>query len=155
MRHVITVIGGSGFIGTNLCSLLHKNEVPFEIVDLRKSPIFPEKTKIADIRNEEALAAAVSGDTIVHLAAVHRDDVRDRSQYYLTNVEGTRNICRLAETRRINRIVFTSTVAVYGFAAPDTDEGGAINPFNDYGKSKFEGEEILRAWHRVDLILPH
>lgn len=143
---MITVIGGSGFIGTRLCQNLADRQVPFEIIDLKPSGRFPEKTKIADIRDYAALRDAVSGDKIVHLAAVHRDDVRDKSEYYTTNVEGTRNICRAAEEKGIDKIVFTSTVAVYGFAEPDTGEDGVINPFNDYGTSKYAGEGVLRDW---------
>jgi GlcNAc-P-P-Und epimerase len=143
---MITVIGGSGFIGTRLCQNLADRQVPFEIIDLKPSGRFPEKTRIADIRDYAALHDAVSGDKIIHLAAVHRDDVRDKSEYYTTNVDGTRNICRVAEEKGIGQIVFTSTVAVYGFAEPDTGEDGAINPFNDYGKSKYEGEGVLRDW---------
>lgn len=147
---MVTVIGGAGFIGTRLCQNLADQQVAFEIVDLKQSRRFPEKTRIADIRDYEALKAAVSGETIIHLAAVHRDDVRDRALYYDTNVSGTRNICLVAEEKGISRIVFTSTVAVYGFAPPDTGEDGKIAPFNDYGTSKFEGEEILRAWYAAD-----
>ena len=47
----------------------------------------------------------------------------------------------------VNKIVFTSTVAVYGFAKPGTNENGEINPFNEYGRTKFEAEEKLRSWH--------
>lgn len=147
---MITVIGGSGFIGTQLCQNLADQQVAFEIVDLKQSRRFPKQTKIADIRDYEALKAAVSGETIIHLAAVHRDDVRDRTLYYDTNVNGTHNVCRVAEEKGISRIVFTSTVAVYGFAPPDTGEDGKVAPFNDYGTSKFEGEEILRAWYAAD-----
>ena len=147
---MITVIGGSGFIGSSFCRILSEANISFEIVDLKKSLLFPEKTKIADIRNKTSLSSAISGDTIVHLAAVHRDDVRDKSEYYSTNVEGTRNICRVAELLNIDKIVFTSSVAVYGFAAPNTDESGVINPFNDYGKSKFQGEEVLRVWYQTN-----
>lgn len=144
---MITVIGGSGFIGSYLCKALSNMNIPFEIVDLKESPLFPERTKIADVRDKEALRSAVAGEVVVHLAAVHRDDVRDRSQYYTTNVDGTRNICEIAAERQISRIVFTSSVAVYGFCPPNTDERGPINPFNDYGRSKFEAEGVLREWY--------
>ena len=143
---MISVVGGSGFIGTRLCQDLSDRQVPFEIIDLKASSRFPDKTKIADIRDISALSSSISGNKIIHLAAVHRDDVRDKSLYYSTNVEGTRNICAVAEERGIEDIVFTSTVAVYGFAKESTGEDGKIDPFNDYGKSKFEGEETLRAW---------
>lgn len=143
---MFTIVGGSGFIGTRLCSLLEERGVAFEIVDLKPSKRFPDRTRIADIRDIDALREAVTGDAIVNLAAVHRDDVRDRSLYYTTNVDGTRNLCEIANEKGIATQVFTSTVAVYGFCAPDTDEAGAMAPFNDYGKSKKQAEDVLRAW---------
>ena len=142
----ISVIGGSGFIGTYLCERLDQSGVQFEIIDLKESYMFPRQTKIADIRNLEDLREAVTGDVVVHLAAVHRDNVRDTRTYYKTNVEGTRNVCKVASQKGISKLIFTSTVAVYGFAPSGTGEDGNINPFNDYGKSKFEAEEVLRDW---------
>lgn len=120
----------------------------FEIIDLKPSRSFPDQSRIADIRDINALRGAVSGDTIINLAAVHRDDVSDRALYFTTNVDGTRNLCVLAKERGINSMVFTSTVAVYGFAAPDTDEAGDTAPFNDYGRSKLEAEHVLEGWYR-------
>ena len=88
----------------------------------------------------------INGNVIVNLAAVHRDDIRDKSQYRRTNVDGAENITKVCEEKGIEKIVFTSTVAVYGFAEPGTDETGEISPFNEYGRTKFEAEEKLRAW---------
>ena len=83
----------------------------------------------------------------MNLAAVHRDDVRHQLEYQRTNVDGAENVALVCEEKCIDKIVFTSTVAVYGFAAPGTDETGEINPFNEYGRTKFEAEEKLRIWH--------
>ena len=83
----------------------------------------------------------------MNLAAVHRDDVRDKAEYQRTNADGAENVALVCEEKGIDKIVFTSTVAVYGFAEPGTDESGEINPFNEYGRTKFEAEERLRAWH--------
>ena len=147
MAKKITVIGGSGFVGTNLCRQLSLKQQDFEIVDLKMSNQFPEKCKIADVRDAETLRNTITGDVVVNLAAVHRDDVRDKSEYQRTNVDGAENVALVCEEKGIEKIVFTSTVAVYGFAEPGTDEGGAINPFNEYGWTKFEAEEKLRRWH--------
>lgn len=150
MAKKITVIGGSGFVGTNLCRQLSLKQQNFEIIDLKMSNQFPEKCKIADVRDIESLRAAITGDVIVNLAAVHRDDVRDKSEYQRTNVDGAKNVALACEEKGIHKIIFTSTVAVYGFAEPGTDESGAINPFNEYGRTKFEAEEKLRAWNATD-----
>ena len=142
----ITVIGGSGFVGTNLCRQLSLKQQDFEIIDLKMSNQFPEKCKIGDVRDAESLRETISGDVVVNLAAIHRDDVRDNSAYQRTNVDGAENIVVICEEKGIKKIVFTSTVAVYGFAEPGTDETGAINPFNEYGRTKFDAEEKLRTW---------
>lgn len=147
MAKKITVIGGSGFVGTNLCRQLVLKQQDFEIIDLKMSMQFPEKCKIADVRDANALRNTITGDVVVNLAAVHRDDVRDKSEYQQTNVDGAENVALICEEKGIDKIVFTSTVAVYGFAEPATDETGAINPFNEYGRTKFEAEEKLRAWN--------
>ena len=147
MAKKITVIGGSGFVGTNLCRQLSLKQQDFEIIDLKMSNQFPEKCKIADVRDAETLRKAITGDVVVNLAAVHRDDVRDKSEYQRTNVDGAENVALVCEEKGISKIVFTSTVAVYGFAEPGTDENGVINPFNEYGRTKFDAEEKLRAWH--------
>jgi nucleoside-diphosphate-sugar epimerase len=44
------------------------------------------------------------------------------------------------------KIIFTSSVAVYGFAPLGTDETGKINYFNDYGRTKWYAEEKYRQW---------
>ena len=140
------MIGGSGFVGTNLCRELALKQQDFEIIDLKMSNQFPEKCKIADVRDAATLRNAITGDVVVNLAAVHRDDIRDKSEYQRTNVDGAENVALVCEEKGINKIVFTSTVAVYGFAEPGTDESGAIKPFNEYGRTKFEAEEKLRVW---------
>ena len=142
----ITVVGGSGFVGTNLCREFAAKQQDFEIIDIKLSNQFPEKCKIADVRDRESLRATITGDVLIHLAAVHRDNVRDKMEYHRTNVEGTENVATVCEEKGIQKIVFTSTVAVYGFAEPGTDETGLIKPFNDYGRTKFEAEEKLREW---------
>ena len=146
MKKKITVIGGAGFIGTNLCRKLSQQDQDFEIIDLKISRQFPDKSKIGDVRDLKSLQETVTGDLVVNLAALHRDDVNDQSAYWRTNVDGAENVARVCSEKNINKIVFTSSVAVYGFAAPGTNEAGSINPFNEYGRTKFLAEEKLRLW---------
>lgn len=147
MTKKITVIGGSGFVGTNLCRKLALKQQDFEIIDLKLSKQFPEKCIIGDVRDLNSLRENITGDVVVNLAAVHRDDVRDKLEYKRTNVDGAKNVAAICAEKGINKIIFTSTVAVYGFAEPGTDESGMINPFNEYGRTKFEAEERLRSWY--------
>jgi len=146
----ICIIGGSGFIGSTLARQLTKQGQAFRIVDLKPSPFFPEQTVLHDIRKPLPADVLEGMDTIIHLAAVHRDDVRDPAIYHDTNVTGTSYVCDAATAQGITRIVYASSVAVYGFAPRDTGEDGAIAPFNDYGRTKYEGEQVLRAWYDAD-----
>ena len=144
MTYLIT--GGSGFIGTHLGLALQQAGESFRIVDKSPSQTFPERVALVDILDADRLPQALTGETIFHLAAEHRDDVQPADLYTRVNVEGTRNLCRAATLRGIDRIIFTSSVAVYGFVEAATDETGAINPFNAYGRSKYDAEQVLRAW---------
>jgi len=146
MKKKITVIGGSGFIGTNLCRQLALKQTDFEIIDLKKSRQFPDNCKIADVRDKQSLRETITGDIVINLAAVHLDDVRDPTEYQRTNICGSVNVASVCSEKGIDKIIFTSTVAVYGFAEPGTDESGAIKPFNEYGRTKFKAEEELRKW---------
>lgn len=148
---MICLIGASGFIGTRLAGQLNAQGEDFIILDKCESTTFPDKTTLADIRDSSQLRAAVpAGTAIIHLAAEHRDDVQPRSLYDEVNIEGTRKVCEVAREKNIQQIVFTSSVAVYGFAPANTDESGAIAPFNDYGRTKYEAEQVLREWLRED-----
>ena len=49
------------------------------------------------------------------------------------------------------KLIFTSSVAVCGFAPADTDESGKSNYFNDYGRTKYLAEQVYKAWQAEDL----
>ena len=142
----ITVIGGAGFVGTNFCQQLTEMQIPFEIIDIQKSQVFPEQCKTGDVRDIDSLRKTITGNTIVNLAAVHRDDVHDISEYHKTNVDGAKNISAVCLEKNIKKIVFISSVAVYGFGDEGADEKAPINPFNEYGKTKYSAEEVFRDW---------
>ena len=55
-----------------------------------------------------------------------------------------------ARQARINKIVFTSSVAIYGFAPADTGEEGEPNYFNDYGRTKYLAEQVYKKWQAED-----
>ena len=147
---MIAIIGGSGFIGTRLSLRLSNSGKLFQIIDKAPSSLFPEKVLSADIRFPLSISLSEELSALINLAAEHRDDVRPLSLYDEVNVDGARNICDLARVKGINKIVFTSSVAVYGFAPLGADESGAITPFNDYGRTKWEAEQIYKQWQSED-----
>ena len=65
MAKKITVIGGSGFVGTNLCKQLAMKQQDFEIIDIKMSNQFPNKCKIADVRDVDALRETITGDVLI------------------------------------------------------------------------------------------
>jgi nucleoside-diphosphate-sugar epimerase len=136
---MIKIIGGSGFIGTRLSKRFTRNSKEFGIIDKTMSKSFETTCAIADGRDTESLSKVLeSDDIIINLAAEHRDDVTPKTLYDDVNVQGARNVCEVAEEKGISTIIFTSSVAVYGFAPLGTDESGEINYFNDYGRTKYE-----------------
>jgi nucleoside-diphosphate-sugar epimerase len=144
---MIGVVGGSGFIGSVLVRALRQAGHRVRIIDRARSEAYPEAWIEADVRDEARLTAAVAGcTTLYNLAAEHRDDVRPASLYHQTNVIGAKNTCAAAEAHGIERIIFTSTVAVYGTSAAEVDESAPLRPFNEYGRTKLEAEQVFRAW---------
>lgn len=144
----VMVIGGSGFVGTRLAKRLStKKDIELQIFDKNPSNLFNHLVKRGDIRITKDLSDAMpDGAVLIHLAAEHRDDVTPISLYSEVNVNGAKNICLVAEEKNIETIVFTSTVAVYGFAPLGTSEAGEISPFNEYGRTKYEAEKIFLSW---------
>lgn len=158
----VLIIGGSGFIGTHLTRELLRRNISVCIFDKKNSSSEHQLlVTFGDVRDETALKEAMRDtDIVVNLAAEHRDDVRPISLYYDVNVGGAENICRAAKLSGVNKIIFTSTVAVYGLNAVNPSETSPTEPFNDYGKSKLQAETIFRKWansnanHSLVIIRP-
>lgn len=147
----VAVLGGAGFIGTVLTEQLMNNGFQVKIGDLRRSNRFPEFSTQCDVRDHKTLREPLEGAVaLINLAAEHRDDVRPISRYHETNVEGASHVCLAARNAGIQKIVFTSSVAVYGFPANPVDERGPFFPFNAYGKTKLEAESVYKAWAAED-----
>ncbi|QIA08528.1 NAD-dependent epimerase/dehydratase family protein [Draconibacterium halophilum] len=143
-------IGASGFVGTRLTDLV-KEEFHLKIFDKQQSPFFPKLTTLGDVRDQEQLDQSLAGqEAVVLLAAEHRDDVSPTSLYYDVNVQGTRNVLDAMDKNGVKKIIFTSSVAVYGLNKTNPNESHPADPFNHYGKSKWQAEEVLREWYNKD-----
>ena len=126
-------------------------EFPESLTDSLSSP--GEAQAAARAQPMHTLDEVITGcDAVVNLAAEHRDDVSPKSLYDEVNVQGARNVCAVCAKCGVKKIIFTSSVAVYGFAPVGTDEAGKIAPFNDYGRTKWLAEEEYRKWQKEDAV---
>jgi len=147
MKTKFCVIGGSGFIGTRLLNLFSDNNYQCVNIDKKLSDQYNKISLKCDIREDNKLKKVFKYcDTVILLAAEHRDDVSPVSLYYDVNVQGTKNVLDAMDLHGINNIIFTSSVAIYGLNKQNPEESHPADPFNHYGKSKWQAEEILRKW---------
>lgn len=150
-KSIINIIGGSGFVGTRLVSELKKRNCL--IIDKNQSHFYPDITTKSDIRyKDEINLTNHNNDFVILLAAEHRDDVDPTSLYYDVNVKGTKNVLEKMDEVGIKNLIFTSSVAVYGLNKVNPDENYPKDPFNHYGKSKWEAEEVIKEWYEKNPI---
>ena len=143
------VIGGAGFVGNRLAEHFDKRGRKYSIYDINIENR-SDNIIYLDVEDKKSLEQLAGFESIVNLAAVHRDDVRPLIRYDDVNVQGAVNVCQAAKKHNIGKIVFTSSVAIFGFAPANIDESGLPNYFNDYGRTKFLAEGVYKEWQAED-----
>jgi nucleoside-diphosphate-sugar epimerase len=147
----ILVTGGSGFIGTYLVELLLKNGHSVKIFDKNPSKLYPDLVIQGDVRDTQLLSNTCKGiDIIYNLAAEHADNVTPSNLYDEVNVGGAINVVTAAKKHNIKKIIFISSVAIYGLNKRESDETCIPDPFNAYGHSKLNAEKVLIKWAEED-----
>jgi nucleoside-diphosphate-sugar epimerase len=144
-KNEVAIVGGAGFVGSRLTARFNRGSVFSNKYDIDLTNEV-DRSVYLNVEDADSLDQLKKVSTIINLAAVHRDDVRPLSRYDDVNVQGAKNICEAACKHEINKIIFTSSVAIYGFAPADTDESGEPNFFNDYGRTKYLAEQVYKAW---------
>ena len=102
----ISIIGGAGFVGTRLSNYFTKNDIKHRIYDIN---IMSDKHVFADVTEPKSLDVLSLSDTLINLAAVHRDNIKPLSKYDEVNFDRANNICDCARKFNINKIIFTSS----------------------------------------------
>ena len=148
-KNKVAIIGGAGFVGSRLSTRFRNGNVVSNKYDIDLSNQL-DKSIYLDVEDVDSLDQLAGVSTIINLAAVHRDDVRPLSRYDAVNVQGAKNVCEAASRHGIHKIIFTSSVAIYGFAPANTAESGESNYFNDYGRTKYLAEQVYKAWQLED-----
>ena len=155
MRVFIT--GATGFVGAHVARRYASEGASLRLLTRQTSRLdslagLDAETVVGDLREPEKLRSALTGcDALVHVAADYRLWVRDPQQMYASNVDGTRELLRLARETGVQRVVYTSSVATMGFKSDGTivNEDTPVSladMIGHYKRSKFLGEqEAIKA----------
>jgi nucleoside-diphosphate-sugar epimerase len=146
------ILGGAGFIGTHLARRLCETGRFDTVVigDISDSPLAGQSgIEVLRIDVREPIPPALDAyrpQWIFNLAAVHREPGHAPHEYYLTNIFGARHVCDFASRSGCNRVLFTSSISVYGPTSGPTSENAPLRPSTPYGGSKLAAEQLHRQW---------
>ena len=140
------VTGGSGFIGYHLDRALDSTTIIN--LDLVPPPFETDSKYLGGniCSSSDVLRASSGCNAIIHLAAAHKDFGVTEKEFYDVNVGGAKNVAESATRLDIKKIIYLSTVAVYGDNYKVTNESCKPNPSHPYGLSKLEAEKIFIKW---------
>ena len=146
-KDIILVTGASGFIGARLRRALEAKGRALRVLT-RKPGFGPGGSVVSgDITDLDACRAALRGTAaVIHVAG----EKRAPSRFGPVNVGGTRNLLAAARAEGVRRFVHVSSVGVIGadpLEAEVFDEDAPCRPRNDYEKSKWEAEDLVRGAH--------
>ncbi len=159
MRNVVLVTGGAGFIGSHVCkALAGAGFRPVVYDNMSNGHMWAVQwglMEAGDLAAADCLDACIRRhrpESVIHLAGVIAagESVVDPEKYFDQNVTGTLSLLSAMRRHAIDKIVFSSSAAVYG--DPDDVpimETAAIRPVNPYGRTKAMCEEILGDFARA------
>lgn len=155
----ILVIGGAGYIGSHVARALldagHGVTVLDNLSSGRKENLFPEAKFVeADILDSQKLSSTMRDgyEGLIHLAAFKAagESMIKPEKYSINNITGTINILNAASAAGVQRLVFSSSAAVYGEPQyVPIDEQHPKAPENYYGFTKLEIERFLDWFDRL------
>jgi dihydroflavonol-4-reductase len=153
----VFLTGATGFIGHHVARALAADGAQLRLLVRKTSNLatlegIAGETHVGDLADPESLKPALAGcDAVVHVAADYRLWIPDPAAMYKANVDGTRELLRLAREARVKRFVYTSSVATMHFRR----DGLVINEetpvclkdmVGHYKRSKFLAEqEAIKA----------
>lgn len=152
---MIFITGANGFIGRHVVQYLTEvyPNIPIRGLLSRSNEDFATRfptveTFCGNLIEQFAIQPALAGvETIIHLASKNID--RDSSGFERINVEGTKWLCQNAIQAGVRRLIYVSSVGVYGHDTHrDTDETTPVSPDTPFSRSKAEAEKIILEHHQ-------
>ncbi|MFZ1014357.1 MAG: hopanoid-associated sugar epimerase [Terracidiphilus sp.] len=152
----VFLTGATGFVGHHVAKALAAEGADLRLLVRKSSNLknlegIPGDTVVGDLARPESYAPALDGcDAVMHVAADYRLWIRDPDTMYRANVDGTRELLRMAREARVPRVVYTSSVATMHFRT----DGIVINEdtpvsladmVGHYKRSKFMAEQQAMA----------
>ena len=155
----VLVTGGAGYIGSHTVKLLRDQGYEVVVLDNlstgRKEAVKDCKLIVGDLGDRQLLDKIFSEekfDTVIHFAASIEveESVADPAKYYLNNVFNGLNLLDAMVKHKVDKIVFSSTAAVYGQPKKiPVTEGAECLPTNPYGETKYCFEQILKWFQKA------
>jgi UDP-glucuronate 4-epimerase len=145
----VLITGASGMLGSGIATRLRAEGVPVVATDRTPAGSDVVACDVTDAATIERLVEDHGVTSIVHCGAfsgpmVARDQPRSIVE---VNIGGTANLLEIARRRRMRRMVFCSSLTVYGSTADGpVPETTATAPTSVYGASKVAGEALVRAY---------
>lgn len=136
----VTIIGGSGFIGTRIVDHFTQFKgYDFRIVDIRDSHFFNDITTIGDVRNQQQMDSALAGtDLVILLAAQHRDNV-----YNLLHQIQSRHFLMVGNGRNRKSMAYVGNIVAFVKFLIDNYASG-YNVFNYIDKPDYDMNQLVQ-----------
>lgn len=154
MSMSILITGSNGFVGSRLMWFLEEKGHQVWGIDKRDTCLREKHphTISGDIQQIEDLRKFNDQhfDLIIHCAAEKHDWGISRDEYFSNNEYGTRILMQYATEQGIKKVIYFSTVGVYGHRSVPCDETGLLQPDNPYGESKLAEERVVEEWQKQD-----
>jgi UDP-glucose-4-epimerase GalE len=157
-RPIVLVTGGAGYIGSHCCRALAAagyQPIVYDNFSTGHRSFVTGPFVVGDLLDKPTLASAFAQQSIaavMHFAAFSLvgESVVNPQKYYTNNVAGTLSLLEVMREAGCNRLVFSSTGAVYGNAdSKALPETYACEPINPYGTSKWMIERILSDYRQA------
>ncbi len=149
----ILVVGGAGYIGSHTIKALSKKNYEIIVYDNlstgHEKAILDGKLVKADLADKVKLKSVLEvfrPDAVIHFAGFIEveESISKPLLYYSNNTVNTINLIESMLECGINKLIFSSTAAVYGNPTEiPVDENHPLNPINPYGQSKAFVEKML------------